>query len=106
MTDPGTDQVPEQERQRQNAWLAESERPSATKAKRSPGPRDRRSVSSVLRRLANRLGVPLDELTETIPDETIVRTQFPTIEEAQEDGSVLFKGGPSPTEGYRHTGSL
>src|SRR5262245_4607496 len=56
----------------------------------SPEPRKRR-VSALAMRLANRLGVPPDELAASWPDDTLRRTKYPAIEEEQADGSVLYK---------------
>jgi hypothetical protein len=51
----------------------------------------RRDMSAQVLRLAKRLGKDPEKLAEEIPPETLRRTKYPVIEEAQPDGSRLYK---------------
>lgn len=77
-----------------NAWLSGKERPSeitrpehGATASRT----ERRAMSAQVQRLARRLGSDPDKLAESIPADTLRRTQYPVLETVNEDGTRSFK---------------
>jgi hypothetical protein len=66
----------------------------------APKPKGR-EVSGVILRLARRLGVDPDELTQKIPPDTLRRLKYPLLEQETEEGTRTFTHDPGIVEGRR-----
>lgn len=88
--------------QKANAWLSGQERPSATEhlaRGATASQTGRRGLSSVVLRLASRLGIEPEELADRIPADTLRRLKYPVIETVEEDGSRSYKDDKQVMEG-------
>ena len=63
--------------------------------------RTKRDMSTVVLRLARRLGVNAEALASRIPPDTLRRSKYPVIEDISEDGKVTYRHDPGIVEGRR-----
>lgn len=57
------------------------------------------AASPLLVRLASKLGIPIEALALRISPDTVRRTKYPALEEANEDGTTSYKAPVQVIEG-------
>jgi len=96
---PSEDKTPA----RANAWLKEDLHPSVVQAHDAPRLPRKLEVSGFIQKLAKRMGVKSADLAARFPSDTVRRTKYPVIEQAQPDGSTKYVQSPAGPDGQRRS---